>query len=221
MWRKSFKYRIHSIRMDKKLLFKKAVWVCFILSWILIPAFTYLTIYNYVGFNIGTYDNEFERNKVTIEDAHGKALKVIAFIRGESDVLDIGLNENERTHMQDVKDVMQTADTVYKVLLGLLLISVGFLLYGYWHEAKLLKQSLFISGLVLMIFPLLLFIIPFDILFDLFHQPFFDPGTWIFQPEDVLVSLFPNGFFYGMAFRIFGGGMIVGVVLLIVAYFLE
>lgn len=210
-----------SFCMDWEKLFKKTIFVAFFLSLILIPTVVWLTGYNVVGFNSGVWEKEFEKHDVQVEDRSGKAMTVIRYLKGHTDTLDIGLTETEQTHMADVREVMRTADKVFAISLALLIVCLGLLIYGNFNDAELLKPALFISGALLIIIPLILAFTPFDFWFELFHMPLFDSGTWVFDSSSLLVNLFPLEFFYGLAFRIFGMGLGIGVVLMIIAYFLE
>ena len=79
-----------------------------------------------------------------------------------------------------------------------------------------LKPRLRINPVV---FPVLIYILPFDIVFTEFHNLFFEPGTWVFEANDLLPNLFPNGFFYNLAFRIFGISAIFGGIMVFIGYF--
>jgi len=192
-----------------------------ILFVVFMPLLVYLSTAKMVAFNEAVYEKEFEKNNVDIPDRQQKAAAVIAYLSDETDILDVDFTEEEAQHMADVKKVVQGAEYLLWISVFIVLLSLV-TLYSFRDEQPgILKKSFFIAGLVLILLPVLLFVLPFDLIFELFHQPLFASGSWVFEAEALLVNLFPTGFFYGMAMRIFGPGMGIGLILLLIGYFLE
>lgn len=189
----------------------------FILLLILIPLMTYLTVYYFVGHNLDVYEKEFDKNNVEVENRIEYAQRVIEYNKGKTDTLDLPMNEDERQHMEDVKRLMQGIDIFYWISLIVMILSVGL----FFTNLKLFGKLLFLSGLITTVFPLLAYVVPFDIVFHYFHAIFFEPGTWVFSSTDFLPNLFPAGFFYNMAFRIFGISALAGIVYMITGWLLQ
>ena len=53
----------------------------------------------------------------------------------------------------------------------------------------------------------LVFAVAFDAAFLAFHQVFFPPGTYLFEPGSKLITLFPGGFWFDASLA--AGGAIV------------
>jgi len=46
-------------------------------------------------------------------------------------------------------------------------------------------------------------IFSFDFLFTTFHVIFFPQGNWMFDPSSLLITMFPQTFFFDISLRIF------------------
>jgi len=121
----------------------------------------------------------------------------------------------ELSHMQDVKNVIQSALTVWYVLLGLMIaIVIWFASMGNWRQlAKALRTGSWLTvGLIAFI--IVMVVINFDTLFTQFHKLFFADGTWQFYLNDTLIRLFPLPFWRD-AFILVGVLALIGAGLLL------
>jgi len=103
--------------------------------------------------------------------------------------------QEELKHMQDVKNVVQTALTIWYVLLGLsVAILVWFASMGNWRQLgrSLRTGSWLTIGLIAFI--IIMVAINFNLLFEHFHKLFFAEGSWQFYMNDTLIRLFPLPF---------------------------
>lgn len=107
-------------------------------------------------------------------------------------------NEAEIGHMIDVKVV---ADAFKPALWISAIIGVGGLLYLMIREqtrhfgAKTMQYGgMFTVGLVIVI--MLFMFLAWNLAFTVFHNIFFDPGTWQFSYTDSLIRLFPEQFWF-------------------------
>ena len=104
-------------------------------------------------------------------------------------------NERELSHMKDVKQVTQQVLRVWRIALILL----GILAVLAWTQGW---KAAFVNGLaagsrltaILCCLLLLGVFLSFGVLFVLFHDIFFTPGTWMFLTSDTLIRLFPERF---------------------------
>lgn len=125
-------------------------------------------------------------------------------------------NPSELQHMYDVQVVAQAI-----FLTGILLaITTGVFvvaLYttGYRHRLRMavLQGSLLTLGIVATI--VLLAITAWDQFFTLFHQLFFEDGTWRFFYSDTLIRLYPEQFWFDASLLV--GGLVTGGALLLLA----
>lgn len=104
-------------------------------------------------------------------------------------------NDNELSHMEDVKAVvtgMRIGLAVTAVvLLGIIVLAVK----QDWRRALSLAFRRGGWATVGLIAAILLFVaVAFDPLFTWFHKIFFQDGTWMFYTSDTLIRLFPMRF---------------------------
>lgn len=118
------------------------------------------------------------------------------------------LNEREQAHMADVR-------TVFRGLWILALVSVGVLVIatrrpdrsGTWRAVRGGALGLTVGVVILGGIAL----VAFDQLFEVFHEIFFPPGSFLFDPRtDRLVQLFPFQFWQETA-------IVVGILIIAIA----
>jgi hypothetical protein len=106
-------------------------------------------------------------------------------------------NDREVRHMLDVRRVTGATLNVWALASILSLLALG-LLY-YFREMAALRWALLTGSAVTLIAlaGLVLFIlVGFNTFFTLFHQIFFEGGTWMFYWSDSLIRLFPLPFWF-------------------------
>lgn len=104
-------------------------------------------------------------------------------------------NERELRHMVDVKKTVKGALTVWVVSLVLLVVLGVWAWRGGWMDA--FRIGMVRGGwltVVLLAGILLFVLLGFGVFFVLFHDVFFQPGTWMFLYSDTLIRLFPERF---------------------------
>ena len=105
-------------------------------------------------------------------------------------------NEKERTHLNDVKSLINQA-------MYLLYISIFLLIILLILNLKNLSRIFLVSGLLIIFFILISLFINFDYFFILFHKISFRNDLWLLNPEtDNLIKLFSIGFFKDFLIRI-------------------
>ena len=104
-------------------------------------------------------------------------------------------NERELRHMQDVKQVTQSALRVRRVGAGLILVLVLVVWRGVGGRLVLetLQDGSRLTSILMLVLGVVL-LVGFAVIFVGFHQVFFDPNTWTFRFEDTLIRLFPERF---------------------------
>ena len=124
-------------------------------------------------------------------------------------------NAAEVGHMLDVKNV---ADSFKTAMWVLLVVVVGGLIFLFARSetriegAKALLQSgVFTVTAVILV---MIFIgIGWGLFFTLFHNIFFDSGTWTFSYSDSLIRLFPEQFWFDFALLWTGSILALGAIL--------
>ena len=103
------------------------------------------------------------------------------------------LDARERSHMVDVRTVIMTLGLVALVA-TVLLVAIGLASRGrrwFWRAVGT-GGSVLVGGVIVVGIAFALF---FDQAFELFHEVFFPPGTYMFDPRtERLVQLFPDQF---------------------------
>lgn len=104
-------------------------------------------------------------------------------------------NERELSHMVDVKNVVGVAMRIWVAsLIGLLVLGIWAWRAEWWSDYR---RAVGRGGwlTVLLLGAIILFVlIAFGAIFVLFHQIFFESGTWTFFYSDTLIRLFPERF---------------------------
>jgi integral membrane protein (TIGR01906 family) len=124
-------------------------------------------------------------------------------------------NERELRHMVDVKNTVKGALTVWVASLALLVVLGVWAWRGGWMDA--FRSGMVRGGwlTVILLLGILLFVLfGFGIFFVLFHDVFFQPGTWMFLYSDTLIRLFPERFWRDI-FIIVGLLTIAGAMLVV------
>lgn len=127
-------------------------------------------------------------------------------------------NERELQHMLDVKNVVQAALRIWYICLGLLAVT-GILAYfdGWKREyRRAIRRGGWLT-LALLGAILLFVFLAFGVIFVLFHNIFFESGTWTFLYSDTLIRLFPERFwrdtFLAVGLLAGGAGLVMGLLL--------
>lgn len=119
-------------------------------------------------------------------------------------------NDRELGHMLDVKNTVKAAMWVLNGALILLLGLAFWAWRGDWAAAY--QRGLERGGWLTAIFiaaVMLFVILAFNVIFVIFHQVFFQAGTWTFPTSDTLIRLFPERFWQDtfLALVLLAGGI--------------
>jgi integral membrane protein (TIGR01906 family) len=131
-------------------------------------------------------------------------------------------NPAEIKHMLDVKVVADAFKTALWVLLAVVAGGLIFLFarpQTRYQGAKALFQGGVFTGTAVVV--VLVFIgLGWSVFFTLFHDIFFDPGTWTFLYTDSLIRLFPEQFWFDFALLWTGSILLLGAIFAGVGYWL-
>jgi len=122
--------------------------------------------------------------------------------------LDTGFNAREISHLYDVKLVMAWTTAIF-----VLSLIVAILFYRQIPARSFGAAGITILALAILLVSATFF--SFDQLFHYFHSIFFIAGTWLFEPTDKLIQLFPLTFFISITKRILIGSILCGIALII------
>lgn len=186
---------------------------------------------NFMIFNKGFYSSEYSKNDVYDSmpqgiDADEVTADILGYFRGNE-----GLEyftHDERSHMADVKHLIDVMRFVYY---GAAALTVGLFYYMYRRFKddrigfiKMLSGSLLYSSISSMLFLVIIFLMTvfsFDLLFTMFHLVLFPQGNWIFDSSSLLMTLFPQQFFFDISLRIFVYAMFQSLIFFGIGYWMH
>jgi integral membrane protein (TIGR01906 family) len=121
------------------------------------------------------------------------------------------LDARERGHMVDVRTVMGELGFV-AVLAAVMLVALGLYSRGrrwFWWAASIGARVLLVGVVVVGLAMTLVF----DQIFELFHEIFFAPGTYLFDTSsEKLVQLFPDQFWSETSIALAGVVLVLAVI---------
>lgn len=103
-----------------------------------------------------------------------------------------GFSLKEKSHLHDVKSAFKLGGLVFGLLLTLWF-------FVFLHCPALAAKSLIFGGILTIVALGIAAALPFDFLFTLFHNALFEPGTWVFYPGELLVTIYPQRLFSHLA----------------------
>ncbi|MEK6905705.1 MAG: DUF1461 domain-containing protein, partial [Nanoarchaeota archaeon] len=177
---------------------KKTVLVLFCL---LLPIFLLLLSYKTV---------------ISFSDLTPAQEKVFLFLEGKQE-LAVEFAEQEASHLEDVKRVMNYTNYAFYVLLLVITIIITYHRKNKVFLFQLLNyggKSAILSIIVIGFF----YVLSFDFTFALFHNIFFRQGNWLFAPDSVIIQTFPIDFFVDISRNIFLLTLILGIIFILSRY---
>ncbi|MBS3102369.1 DUF1461 domain-containing protein [Candidatus Woesearchaeota archaeon] len=180
-----------------------------------VPLVLYLFNFKNTAFDENFYKKEFQKYNVygklqdyDVEKINNDVLNYLKSEKEESIKNDFFI-QREKEHLLDVKNLIQKTINFYYfslILFFILLISLAFLLD---QNIKIVKHFgiIFIISGALTFFEAFAFFaavnMNFSSAFDIFHNTFFQRGTYTFDPSfENIVNLYPEQLFFGIAQRI-------------------
>jgi integral membrane protein (TIGR01906 family) len=136
---------------------------------------------------------------VGLQNYTPKQLEVMWFLDSKGP-LDPTFTDAEKSHLEDVKGVMNKAEFTFY---GLLLLVSG--MYTINRKKRMVAKLLWyggISAVAWVVVFAVLGLLSFSWLFTQFHVVFFPQGNWIFPETSLLIRTFPISFFVAVASKI-------------------
>lgn len=145
--------------------------------------------------------------------------EVVDYFSGKSSVLDIPkLNQDELSHMSDVKVLINNLRITYFTLLLIYSVLIIILLSKSKNIIEIISELLYKGGIIANIAFMILILITllsFTSTFTTFHQIFFPQGNWEFPADSYLLQVFPESFFVAGFKQIMTSSFVVGLVILV------
>jgi integral membrane protein (TIGR01906 family) len=192
---------------------KNRIWhILFIILFIIS---LYLTSAKNVLYNEEFHNQEFEKLGVydKISNANEISGSIIDFYQNKGE-LHNEFNEDESSHLSDVKILINKSDNLLLIFSISLIILLSLILFNNPDISKMIIST-GIGGLILPI-PALLF--NFTNVFTKFHLIFFPQGNWQFPLDSLLIQLFPKQFFYDSFVLIILKSYILSVLIIIIGF---
>lgn len=193
-------------------------------------------MFNYKDF----YYSEYEKNDVYESVAQNNNMNItesrnyvkditenmFGFFKGKQELNHF--TDEEKSHMGDVKFVISSINFIYYSS-TIFFIIIFMILYLLSKKNKLLfiehlSKIILYGSTAALAFLILLFlwsVFSFDTLFFLMHLIIFPQGNWTFPAESLLITLFPERFFFDMALRIFVYAIFQAGVFFLIGYWLR
>ncbi len=137
------------------------------------------------------YPSFYAKRDVLLQENHD----VMQYLKSGSGMIESQFfDAKEKSHLADVRIVMQSA--AYALIIVLVIWLVG--IYFYRKDAA---SIIYRGGLLSLLLFLLLLLcaLNFELAFTYFHKLFFADGSWMFEPTENLVRMYPERFFYNTA----------------------
>jgi integral membrane protein (TIGR01906 family) len=151
----------------------------------------------------------FDTSQAEVDRVTGEILGDL-FVGGSFDAAFAGdpplLNDRERSHMGDVSRLVQLLAGITLVALLVAVVTGLLLRHEPGRQGKVMVIAAGAIGAVALVLALV-FAVAFDAAFLAFHQLFFPPGTYLFEPGSKLITLFPGGFWFDASLA--AGGAII------------
>jgi integral membrane protein (TIGR01906 family) len=176
------------------------------------------------------YDNVAELNNMNISESKNYVKDVteniFSFFKGKAELK--YFTDEEKSHMNNVKFVISSINFIYYSS-AIFFIIIFIILYLLHKNNKIsfiehLSKILLYGSSASLIFLVILFlwsVFSFESLFFLMHLVLFPQGNWMFDPSSMLITLFPERFFFDIALRIFVYAIFQSGVFFIIGYWLR
>jgi integral membrane protein (TIGR01906 family) len=184
----------------------------------------YLTGFKLNVFNERFHQKEFEKynvyNEFPNKDINNINSDIILYLKGINDDYSKELfNQEEIKHLKDVRDIISKLNVIYYSYIAILiLLTASLFILDKKDFLKNIRIILFLSGaltLVIAVILLVLIIFSFNNVFTVFHSVIFPQGGYTFAASDNIIKLYPSGFFYDIAKKIFISIIIYGNILIL------
>ena len=199
---------------------------------LMLPFILYLANFRIAAFDESFYKEEFVKynvyQSVRNKDVDAINLQLLNYFKYDKtqDLVKIdSFNEREKKHLLDVKNIIQTAVLSMYIIIAVFIVLAAFLFFINRKKFYInLGISLLFGGICtswISIIAALVAWLGFTSFFDIFHRTFFSAGTWLFNSNDLVVTVYQERFFYDMLVRIVIYTFITALVILTIGALLQ
>ena len=114
-------------------------------------------------------------------------------------------NEQEKMHMEDVKEIVQSAINIRRECMVLISLSLGMVFVLRLNKFLFLKFFALFFGVIGILFYILagVSVLNFNTAFVIFHEVLFNNDLWLLDPrESLMINMLPESFFVDIFIRI-------------------
>jgi uncharacterized membrane protein len=200
-----------------------------ILMVIAVPFIIYGFNLNSAIFDKDLYKQEFLKYNVynnlegyDVEDINDDVLDYLQFEKNNKLIQNDFFNEREKTHLLDVKNLINKILAIFyfSIILFFILLILLILLLNFNFKIIFKKILIILSiGSFLTLLDAGLFFLlsnfDFVFVFDIFHKTFFSAGTFTFNPEfENIVVLYPENLFFNFLVKIISNTILSSIIIL-------
>ena len=165
------------------------------------------------------YFHTFVQKYNTQNDITENLLDYLRYDRTQNFIEDENFNEKERSHLLDVKNIIQKFIRIKDIsIISLIILFALIAIFSKKSALINLSKGILAGSILTIAIFILFFFSSFGNLFESFHLIFFEPETWLFSQNDMLIILFPLEFFSDITTRIVLTAVSIGVILLVSSY---
>lgn len=206
---------------------KPLTWILIFLIVVNIPFILYFSNFKVLLYNENYYKKEFQKYNVyeTLKEYDIEKINknVLDYFK-DKDELSGFFNEKEKSHLSDVKNLINDISYLFKLLILnfiILLIILYFLNKNKFR--KYLGFSLVSGGVLTFLHAFFFWLtikLNFEETFTIFHK-FFFKGNWMFNPlTNNIVVLYPEGLFFDFAYTVVIRTLILAFILILIGLLL-
>lgn len=203
--------------------------IILVLMILLVPLLLYGFNFSSIAFNHNLYKKEFSKYNVyenlegyDIENINRDVLNYLKSEKNNQLIENDFFNAREKTHLLDVKNLIQTLFNIFYISIILfLLLFVLLISLMKFNLKKIIKRFLIILlfGSILTFLDAGLFFIlsnfNFNFVFNIFHTTFFSFGSYTFNPVyENIVVLYPQNLFFDFLIKIIANTILSSTIIL-------
>lgn len=177
----------------------------------------YLLNFNLIAFNENYYFDHFEENNIYEKNDNADEILVnlLSYYKDKGSLNESYFTVDEVSHLRDVKNVINKTQGLFHIVIILEIILIGWIPFYIENKYKFISPILIYSGLATILITVILFLasLNFSSLFFNFHLLFFPQGNFFFPENSILITLFPEVFFYKILSSIVLKSIIIAVFL--------
>ena len=187
---------------------------------LLIPFLIVLSNFKYKLYDDSFYSEEFTKNKVyeKVADADNIMTDLLLFFKEKKEITELPFTEDERSHLVDVKGVINGFSVFLYICYFLFFIILLILFKLLKVDYKVIFNAIFLGAIltIMTAFVFYLLSLNFSSSFVGFHQIFFPQGNWQFPSDSLLIQISPESLFYDFFYTVIINSLVSAFFLILI-----